>query len=89
MRNDLKDYSFAREFIVMSENATNNGNENNLIGNENNLILRYCFENYSWLRSKLRILENYSLIYEITYDNTPRFVISEELAAYLSKRKPC
>ena len=81
MRNDLRDYPFAREFIIISENATYNGDENNP-------ILRYYFENYSWLRSKLRVLENHSLIYEITYTNTSRFVISEELAAYLSKRKP-
>ena len=81
MRNDLRDYPSAREFIIISENATYNGDENNP-------ILRYYFENYSWLRSKLRVLENHSLIYEITYTNTPRFVISEELAAYLSKRKP-
>jgi hypothetical protein len=78
MRNDLRDYPCAREFIIMPKGAVYNGDSNNL-------ILQYYFEDHPWLRSKLRILENHALIYEITYNNTPRFVISEELAAYLTK----
>ncbi|KAM3102943.1 ATP-binding protein [Phormidesmis sp. 146-12] len=76
MRNDLLEYPFAREFILTPKGAIYNGDPNNL-------VLSYCFEDHTWLRSKLRILENQSLIYEITYNGTPRFVISEELAAYL------
>lgn len=76
MRNDLCEHSFARELILMPKGAVYNGDPNNL-------ILEYYFENHTWLRSKMRILENYALIYEITYNSTPRFVISEELAAYL------
>jgi hypothetical protein len=76
MRDDLLKHPFAREFILMSKGENYNGDPNNL-------VLKYYFENHTWLRSKMRILENYALIYEITYNNTPRFVISEELAAYL------
>ncbi|MBW4598543.1 MAG: ATP-binding protein [Calothrix sp. FI2-JRJ7] len=80
MRNDLCKYPFAREFIIIPKGAIYNGDPNNL-------ILEYYFEDHPWLRSKLRILENYALIYEITYNNTPRFVISEELAAYLTSNQ--
>ena len=76
MRNDLFEHPFARELILMPKSAGYDGDPNNL-------ILVYYFENHTWLRSKIRILENYALIYEITYNSTPRFVISEELAAYL------
>lgn len=76
MRTDLLEHPFAREFILIPQGANN--------GDPNNLILEYYFENHAWLRSKLRILENHALIYEITYNSIPRFVISEELAAYLT-----
>jgi len=77
MKKDLREYPVAREFILMPKDAVYNEDKNNL-------ILHYFFEDHSWLRSKLRILENHALIYEITYNNTLRFVISEELAAYLT-----
>ena len=77
MKKDLREYPVAREFILMPKDAVYNEDKNNL-------ILHYFFEDHSWLRSKLRILENHGLIYEITYNNTLRFVISEELAAYLT-----
>ncbi len=77
MKKNLREYPVAREFILMPKGAVYNGDKNNL-------ILQYFFEDHSWLRSKLRILENHGLIYEITYNNTLRFVISEELAAYLT-----
>lgn len=77
MRKDLCEYPFAREFIIIPKGAIYNGDPNNL-------ILEYYLEDYSWLRSKLRILENHALIYDITYNDVPRFVISEELAAYLT-----
>lgn len=48
------------------------------------MVLAYYFEDHSHLRNKLRILENYGLIYEITYNNVARFVISKELAVYLT-----
>jgi hypothetical protein len=76
MKEDLLEYPFAREFIIMYKGNIYNGDENNL-------ILAYYFEDYSFLRNKLRLLENHQLIYEITYNSVPRFVMSEELANYL------
>ena len=76
MKNDLNEYPFAREFVILSKDWTYNGNPNNM-------VLKYYFEEYVYLRNKLRILENYALIYEITYDNTVHFVILENLANYL------
>jgi hypothetical protein len=78
MKEDLRKDPVAREFILMRKGADDRGDENNF-------ILQYFFEDHDWLRSKLRILENHALIYEITYNNTLRFVISEELATYLTK----
>ena len=76
MRKDMDENPFARECILVSKSESYEGNPNNP-------ILEYYFESHIWLRSKLRILENYALVYEITYNSVPRFVISEELAAYL------
>jgi hypothetical protein len=77
IRNDLCEYPFAREFIIMSNRWVYNADPNNM-------VLAYYFEDHSYLRNKLRILENYGLIYEITYNDVGRFVISEELAEYLT-----
>lgn len=76
MKNDLSNYPLAREFIILSKNWTYNVDPNNM-------VLQYYFEDHACLRNKLRILENHELIYEITYNNTGRFVILEELADYL------
>lgn len=77
IRNDLRENLFAREFIILSERWIYNSDPNNE-------ILHYFFEKHSFLRNKLRILENYGLVCEITYNDVPRFVISEELATYLT-----
>lgn len=75
MKNDLCEYPFIREFVILSNKWVYNSDPNNM-------VLAYYFEDH--LRNKLRILENYGLIYEITYNDVYRFVISEELAAYLT-----
>ncbi|MEH2403420.1 ATP-binding protein [Nostoc sp.] len=77
MKNDLSEYPFIREFVILSNKWVYNSDPNNM-------VLLYYFEDHSYLRNKLRILENYGLIYEITYNDVARFVISEELAAYLT-----
>ncbi|MCL6751788.1 putative DNA binding domain-containing protein [Nostoc sp. CCCryo 231-06] len=77
MKNDLSEYPFIREFVILSNKWVYNSDPNNM-------VLSYYFEDHSYLRNKLRILENYGLIYEITYNDVSRFVISEELAAYLT-----
>jgi len=81
VKNDLSEHPFGREFIIISKNWIYSENPNNL-------VFEYYFEDHPYLRNKLRILENYVLIYEITYNDTPRFVISEELAAYLTGSLP-
>lgn len=77
MKNDLCEDPFVREFIILSNKWVYNSNPNNM-------VVAYYFEDHSHLRNKLRILENYGLIYEITYNDVARFVISEELATYLT-----
>ncbi|MCF2148454.1 hypothetical protein IQ276_018890 [Desmonostoc muscorum LEGE 12446] len=78
IKNDLCEYPFIREFVILSNKWVYYSDPNN------NMVLAYYFEDHSHLRNKLRILENYGLIYEITYNDVARFVISEELAAYLT-----
>jgi hypothetical protein len=78
MRSDLQNCPFAREFIIMNKGVM-------YCEDTNNFTLKYYFEDHAYLRNKLRILENQALVYEITYNDAPRFVISEELAAYLRK----
>jgi Putative DNA-binding domain len=77
IRNDLHENPFLREFIVFSEKWIYNSDPNNE-------ILCFFFEKHSFLRNKIRILENYGLVCEITYNDVSRFVISEELATYLT-----
>lgn len=76
MRQDLTGNSFCREFIILSKKWT-------YCADRNKTLFYYYFEEHSDLRNKLQILENYELIREITYNKVERFVITEELAAYL------
>ncbi len=77
MKQDLSEHPYAREFVILSRNWSYNADPNKI-------TLVYYFEDHPDLRNKLRILENYGLITEITYNNTERFVISEALAKYLT-----
>ncbi|BAS60433.1 MULTISPECIES: AlbA family DNA-binding domain-containing protein [Leptolyngbya] len=76
MKNDLSQYPFVREFVLLSDGWIYDANPNNI-------IFSYYFEQHPYLRGKLRILENHALVYEITYNDVLRFVMTEELAAYL------
>ncbi len=76
MKDDLHGHQFVREFIIFSKEWT-------YIHDPNNVIFSYFFETHTYLRNKLRILENYGLIYEITHNNVARFILSEELVSYL------
>ncbi len=75
MRADLARNPVAREFVLLTRRGTywSKGHE-----------LVYYHEDHDNLRSKIQILENLNLVYEITYNNTDRFIITEELADYLS-----
>ena len=74
MRLDLAGYPLRREFVVKERNwgYWAKGNE-----------LYYYYEDHAELDDKLRILENEGLIRDITYNNAKRYIMSEQLAAYL------
>lgn len=75
MREDLGQSPFAREFVLISKDWTYNGEE-----------LTYCFEDHPDLKGKVRILQNYELIKDITFNDVARYSISEELADYLENQ---
>ena len=74
MRQDLAGYPLRRELVVLNRGCLYwaKGNE-----------LAYYYDDHADLDDKLRILENEGLVQEITYNNTKRFVLLEELADYL------
>ncbi|MVM37185.1 hypothetical protein GO730_05255 [Spirosoma sp. HMF3257] len=80
MKNDLTEYPFVREFVILSKkwHYTHNPHKD---------IFMYYFEDHEFLRNKIRILENCSLIYEITFNSIDRFIITEQLANYLLNKK--
>jgi hypothetical protein len=74
MRKDLAEYPLRREFVVLKKSWSYwaKGNE-----------LFYFYEDHPELDSMLQVLENLGLVREITYNNTKRFIITEQLADYL------
>jgi hypothetical protein len=76
MRNDFKDNPHCREFLLLDRRATYNS-----AGNET--ILVYHFNAHKDLRQKIRILENHGFVRDISYNDIPRFAVSEEIAEYL------
>lgn len=75
MREDLAEHPLKREFVLLKKawKYWASGNE-----------LAYYYDDHPDLRNKIRILENYGLIEDITYNNVDRFIITEKLVAYLS-----
>ncbi len=74
MRQDLAGHPLKREFVVLKRSWSYWAKGNELV---------YYYDDHPDLDDKLRILENEGLVQEITYNNTKRFVLSEELADYL------
>lgn len=74
MRNDLAEHPLRREFVVLKKTWSYwaKGNE-----------LFYFYEDHPELDGMLQVLENLGLVREITYNNTKRFLITEQLADYL------
>jgi len=74
MRQDLAAHPLGREFVVIKRSWLYwaKGNE-----------LFYYYDDHPDLDDKLRILENEGLVRDITYNNTKRYVLTEELADYL------
>jgi ABC-type Zn uptake system ZnuABC Zn-binding protein ZnuA len=74
MREDLAKYPLKREFVVLKKawSYWAKGNE-----------LFYFYDDHPELDEMLQILENLSLVREITYNNTKRYIITEHFADYL------
>jgi hypothetical protein len=74
MRKDLSDHPLRREVVLLSKSWSYwaKGTE-----------LFYFFEDHPDLISKFQVLANLGLVRDITYNNTERYMISEELAQYL------
>jgi hypothetical protein len=75
MRNDLADEPLKREIVLLKRIWSYWGD-----GNE----LAYFYEEHDSLDSKFRILENEHLVRDITSTNVKRYLLSEQLAEYLS-----
>jgi hypothetical protein len=73
IRADLAARPLSREFVLLQKawSYWPGGNE-----------LSYFYEDHAELDSKIRILQNYGLIHEITFNNVKRYVFSEALARY-------
>ena len=76
MRDDLRDNPFCREFVLLIRGVIYNSEPNNP-------VFAYYFSEHAHLKQKVRILENNGLLQDITYTNTDRFRMSEELVDYL------
>lgn len=74
MRNDLGEHALRREVVLLKRSWSYWAKGNELV---------YYYDDHPDLDDKFRILENEGLVNEITYNNTKRFVLSEDLAAYL------
>jgi len=74
MRADLAAHPLRREFVVKKRSTGYWAKGNELL---------YFYDDHPELDDMLRLLENVSLVREITYNNAKRFLISEELAEYL------
>jgi hypothetical protein len=75
MRKDLTENPLVREFVVLKKGW---------VYNATGPYIHYDLDVYSNLQEKLRILENYSLIRDITYNSVKRYVMSEQFAEYLA-----
>jgi len=73
MRKDFGARPLSREFVVLKKGWSYwpSGHE-----------LCYYYEDHEELEGKLRILQNYALIREVTYTNVKRYVFAEAFARY-------
>ena len=76
VKKDLCEQPLKREFVLLSKKWAywTSGNE-----------LSYFFEDHSDLKSKIRILENYGLVHNITFNDVDRYNITEDFADYLTQ----
>ena len=76
MKKDLSEQPLKREFVLLGKRWVYwaSGDE-----------LCYYFEDHPDLKSKIRILENYGLVDDISFNEVDRYNISEEFADYLTR----
>jgi hypothetical protein len=76
MKKDLSEQPLKREFVLLEKKWMYwaSGNE-----------LFYYFEDHSELKSKIRILENFGLVHDISFNDVDRYNITEEFADYLTQ----
>lgn len=75
MQADIKNDPLQREFFLKHRSLTYN-----IPGPH----VAYIYDDHPNLRQKIRILENYGLLTDITDTSVERFLISEEFADYLT-----
>lgn len=76
MRKDLTSHPLSREFVILKKSWSYWAKGYELV---------YYFDDHPDLENKMLILQNYGLIQDITYNNTTRYIITEELASYLTE----
>lgn len=72
---DLVNDPLAREFVLLGKNWGYNDKRG---------VLRYYYEDHENLEKKIRALENIGLINDVTFNNTKRYVFTEEFVDILS-----
>ena len=75
MKADLADNPLSREFVLLEKKWSYGA-----AGNQ----LAYYFDDHPELENKIRILQNYNLINDITCSSVARYVMTEEFAAFLT-----
>ena len=76
MRKDLTSNPLSREFVILKKSWSYWAKGYELV---------YYYDDHPDLENKLLILQNHGLIQDITYNNTTRYTIGEELASYLTR----
>lgn len=74
IRNDLVTRPLGREFVVLKRSWVYWAKGNELV---------YYYDDHPELDNKLQILLNYDLVSDTTYNDTKRYILSEQLVNYL------
>lgn len=75
IRNDLIEHPILREFILQGRGwIYNSGGKT---------VLVYYYEDHDNLEAKIKLLENNGLVQDITFNNTKRYVLTEEFVQAL------
>ncbi|MBV7393253.1 hypothetical protein [Mameliella sediminis] len=77
MRKDIADFPFSRTCVAMSSKAAFNGDPDNP-------TLIYYTDKYEHLVSKMKVMENYAALVDVTTKvHTPKFELTEDFVEYL------